>query len=63
VIKLVRVLEPENVKFESVRGTVEAAVRERKLRALQQDILQILLRGARVQYVHPVLKAQAEKGT
>jgi len=63
LVKLVRILEPKDVKFENVKGALRAAVRRRKIKALQQDILQILIRGATVQYVNPILKAQAEEAS
>jgi len=63
VIKLIRTIEPKDVKYETVKAALLEPVRARKIKALQQDILQILIRGGRVQYVHPVLKEQAEKGT
>ena len=63
LIKLVRTIEPKDVKFEDVKGALLAAVRARKTKSLQQDLLQILIRGARVQYVSPILKSQADKGS
>jgi len=63
VIKLVRIIDPQDVKFDDVKAKLHAAVRKRKLAALQQDMLQILIRGAKVQYVEPTLKAKTEEGT
>jgi len=62
VVKLLRIIEPKDVKFEDVREQMRQAVRARKVQALQQDILQILIAGARVEYVNAVLKAQADTG-
>ncbi len=63
ILKLVRTIEPEGVTFEAVKDALASEVREEKLRALQQDMLQILIRGAKVQYVNPVLRERAEEGT
>ncbi|MGB2821722.1 MAG: peptidylprolyl isomerase, partial [Phycisphaerae bacterium] len=61
LVKLIRIIEPKDVKYELVKGALLAAVRERKIKALQQDILQILIRGGAVRYVNPILKSQADK--
>jgi len=62
VIKLERIIEPKDVKFADVKAQLTESVRQRKIQAYQQDILQILLRGAEVKYVDPALKARAEGG-
>ena len=62
VIKLVRIIEPQDVRFEDVKDGLLLSVRKRKLAAMRTDILQILIRGARVRYVNPVLKAQDDEG-
>jgi foldase protein PrsA len=62
ILKLLAIIEPENVKYEDVRARLAADVRKRKAVALQQDILQILIRGGKLQYVDPILKTQADQG-
>jgi len=62
ILKLLRIIPPKNVKYEDVRATLAAEVSKKKAVALQQDILQILIRGAKLQYVNPVLKSQADQG-
>jgi foldase protein PrsA len=63
LVKLLRIIEPKDVKFEDVKAALTETVRKRKTALLQQDILQILIRGARILYVNPTLKAQVEKGS
>jgi len=62
ILKLLRIIPPKNVKYEDVRATLAAEVSKKKAVALQQDILQILIRGGKLQYVNPVLKSQADLG-
>ena len=62
VIKLVRIIEPKDVKFEDVKDKLLVIVRRQKMRAMQQEILQNLIRRAEVKYAHPTLKAQAAEG-
>ncbi len=62
ILKLLAIIEPENIKFEDVRARLTADVRKRKAVALQQDILQILIRGGKLQYVDATLKSQADLG-
>jgi foldase protein PrsA len=62
ILKLLAIIEPDNVKYEDVRAALAAEVRKRKAVALQQDILQILIRGGKLQYVDPILKSQADRG-
>ncbi len=62
LIKLLRIIEPKNVKYQDVRAGLAAEVSKRKAVALQQDILQILIRSGKMQYVNPVLKSQSDQG-
>jgi len=55
ILKLLEIIEPENVKFEDVRAAMKADVRKRKVIALQQDMLAILIRSGKIQYVNPIL--------
>ena len=59
ILKLLKIIEPENVKYENVRARLAIDVRKRKVIALQQDMLQILIRSGKIDYVDPVLKSQA----
>ncbi|MFW6132586.1 MAG: peptidylprolyl isomerase, partial [Planctomycetota bacterium] len=58
ILRLVRTIEPEDVKFEEVEAEMRQAVRERLLAARQQQVLRELLARADVEYVHPTLKHQ-----
>lgn len=60
ILKLLKIIAPQNVKYEDVRATLAAEVGKRKAVALQQDILQILIRSGKLQYVNPVLKSRAD---
>jgi parvulin-like peptidyl-prolyl isomerase len=62
ILKLLVIIEPENIKYENVQARLAADVHKRKAVALQQDILQILVRGGKLQYVDPILKSQADQG-
>lgn len=62
IIKLLRIIEPKNVRYQDVRDGLAAEVAKRKAVALQQDILQILIRSGKMQYVNPVLKSQVDQG-
>lgn len=62
IIKLLRIIEPKNVRYQDVRSGLAAEVAKRKAVALQQDILQILIRSGKMQYVNPVLKSQVDQG-
>lgn len=61
LVKLDKILEPDDVKFEDVRDKLREAIRERNLLLAQQQILQRLIREANIEYVDPVLKEQAER--
>lgn len=63
VVKLVRIIEPKDVRFADVKEQLRSAVRAKKIQARQQDILRILVRGAKIRYVEPTLKARAEQGS
>jgi parvulin-like peptidyl-prolyl isomerase len=60
ILKLLDIIEPKNVKFEDVQARLTEAVRKRKVIALQQDLLQILIRGGRIEYVNPILQSQVK---
>ena len=62
ILKLERIIEPQNVKFEDIRDQLRAALLERNVLVLQPKILQRLIQKANIVYVHPVLKRQAAEG-
>jgi parvulin-like peptidyl-prolyl isomerase len=62
LVKLEAVIDPVDVKFDNVKDKLRVMVHQRRVRAIQQDILRLLLASADVQFVHPILKAQAENG-
>jgi foldase protein PrsA len=59
IIKLVRIIETKEVKFEDVKDDLAEIVKRQKTRAIQQEILLRLIRGAKVEYVEPTLRAEA----
>lgn len=63
ILKLERIIEPENVKFIDVKEKLVTAVKERRLSTIKQQILQDLIRksqeSGQIQYVDPTLKAQS----
>lgn len=61
ILKLEKLLEPQNVKFEEVRAKLAEAVYRKQLRQIQGRLLSDMIRTARIDYINPVLKAQAEK--
>ena len=58
VLKLERIIEPRDVKFEDVKADLETEIRDQKIAAMQQGILLRLLDSAEIQFVNPILKAQ-----
>jgi foldase protein PrsA len=62
ILKLEKIIEPQNVKFDDVKDKLAQDVRNRRLRIESQKLLQELIQaardGKRIQYVDPVLKAQ-----
>ncbi len=62
ILKLERIIEPAKVKFEDVKQKLAATIQWRKNQVIQRLFLTDLIRDAKVRYVNPILKAQAEKG-
>jgi len=62
ILKLERIIAPQNVKIEDVREQFRAALLERNVLELQPKILQRLIQKANIEYVHPILKRQAAQG-
>jgi len=62
ILRLERVIEPENVRFEDVKDKIEADVRENLLHHQRGLILERLFREARIEYVAPLLKRLAAQG-
>ncbi|MDY6913788.1 MAG: peptidylprolyl isomerase [Planctomycetota bacterium] len=60
LLKLMRVIEPQDVKFEDVKQQLTTELRDRKLRAMQQRVFQELLGAAKIEYVNPHIKEQAD---
>lgn len=65
LLKLERILDPKNVKFENVKAGLTQLVREAKARIIQKKLLADLIKRARddraIEYVDPVLKARADR--
>lgn len=65
ILYLVGREDPKNVKFEDVKDRLHKLIEERQVATLQQQILGQLIENARksgrLTYVHPVLKAEADK--
>jgi len=62
ILKLEKILDPQDVKFEDARDQLRAALLERNVLVLQPKILQRLIQKANIEYVHPILKRQAAEG-
>jgi foldase protein PrsA len=64
ILKLEKIIEPQNVKFADVKDKLSQDVRRRRLRSESQKLLGELIKAAqdghRIQYVDPVLKAQVQ---
>jgi len=65
ILRLEKIIEPENVKLKDVKKKLVADVREKQIRQIRQAMLQKLIRDATlrgdIEYVHPILKAQAKE--
>lgn len=61
VLKLEKIIEPEDVKYADVKAKIAASLREQRIRVFQNQMLQKLIADAKIQYVDPDLKAQEEK--
>jgi hypothetical protein len=61
VLRLERVIEPQDAKFEDVRDAVEADLKASKLKLLKQQVLRELIASADINYVNPVLKGKADE--
>jgi foldase protein PrsA len=59
IIRLEKMLPPENVTLDSVKETLRAELREQRLTQAQSEVLQELLRNADVQFLNTTLKEQA----
>lgn len=62
LLKLEKIIPPENVKFEDVRDKLAGDLHERKVRLMQKQILRELIGRAKIEFVNPILKAQAVEG-
>ncbi len=61
ILKLVKVIPPKNARFEDVKDKMATSVREKLIRHYQGQILMQLMRNAKVEYVNPILKQQADQ--
>jgi len=61
VLKLDRIIEPENVKYADEKQKIAASLREKRIRIFQNQMLQKLIADAKIQYVQADLKAQEDK--
>ena len=61
ILYLEKVVEAQDVKLADVKEKVEAAAGQRKIRTVRNDILKELIRAAKIEYVHPILKAKAQE--
>ncbi len=59
ILKLDKIIPPQNVRLADVKDKLEKDIRERKLRQLQSWILVDLVRKAKIEYADPILKAKA----
>ena len=63
ILALVKIIPPQSAKLADVRDALKASLRRRKLMMLRQQILQDLIRSAKVEFVDPVLRSQSQKGS
>lgn len=65
IIKLVKIIEPQNVKFEDVKDLLSEAIRQRQLDLAGQNTLrQILdkaLENQQIKFVNPILEMQTQE--
>ncbi|HOF17775.1 MAG TPA: peptidyl-prolyl cis-trans isomerase [Phycisphaerae bacterium] len=65
ILRLDHIIEPKDAKFEDVKDALATELRDRQIQALQQQILMDMIRDAqasgKIEYVNPILKAQAEE--
>ena len=59
ILRLEQVIDAQDVQLDEVRVQITEAVRLTKRRAARQQLQEILLKQADIQYVNPVLKRQA----
>jgi len=62
VLRLERVLEPEDVTFEAVRDELAADLKKDRLRDRKRELLQRLFETADIEWVNPTLKSLANEG-
>jgi len=67
ILRLDEIIEPQDVKFEDVKDTLAAGLKERQIHAMRAQRLKDIVRQAQeagqIRYVHPGLKAQADEGS
>ena len=63
ILKLEKIVPPENVKFEDVKNQLRDIVRDKKIDRLQPRIMQELFRNATIEYINPTIRAQSKRGS
>ncbi len=56
VLRLEKVIDPQNVRFEDVKDKVEATLRDRLIDQGKQLVLNDLMKAAKYEYIDPLLK-------
>jgi len=59
ILKLEKIVEPKEVDFEDVADELREDLRQREIRVGQKEVLERLIRDAKVEYVHPALRSAA----
>jgi len=61
ILKLEKIIPPQNARLADVKDKLDKDIRERKLRQLQPQILRELIGKTRVEFADPILKGQSDK--
>ena len=61
ILRLEEIVEPKEAKLADVRDKITASLKERKVRVFQNQMLARMIQEAKIEYVNPALKAQADR--
>ena len=61
VLRLEKIIEPKTAKYIEAKPKIAAAIREQRIRLFQNNMLKQLIGRAKIHFVDPILKAQADR--
>ena len=61
VLRLEKIIEPKTAKYIEAKPKIAAAIREQRIRLFQNNMLKQLIGRAKIHFVNPILKAQADR--